>query len=69
MEMNFGDWEMKNWDDIPLEELNPWMQDFVNVRVSNGESFTDLYGEWLILWKMNFKKKLPSLWLSSLMPV
>jgi alpha-ribazole phosphatase len=43
MEMNFGDWEMKNWDDINPLEINPWMQDFVNVRVPNGESFTDLY--------------------------
>jgi alpha-ribazole phosphatase len=43
MEMNFGDWEMKNWDSIEPDELNPWMTDFVNVRISNGESFTDLY--------------------------
>ena len=43
MEMNFGDWEMKKWDVIEPEELNPWMTDFVNVRVSNGESFTDLH--------------------------
>lgn len=43
MEMNFGDWEMKKWDGIEPEELNPWMSDFVNVRVSNGESFTDLH--------------------------
>ncbi len=43
MEMNFGDWEMKNWDAIPFEELNPWMTNFVTVRVPNGESFTDLH--------------------------
>ncbi len=43
MEMNFGDWEMKNWDTISLEEMNPWMKDFVNVTVPNGESFTKLY--------------------------
>jgi alpha-ribazole phosphatase len=43
MEMNFGDWEMKNWDVIEPEELNPWMIDFVNIRVLNGESFTDLH--------------------------
>ncbi|TDE03215.1 alpha-ribazole phosphatase [Flavobacterium hiemivividum] len=43
MEMNFGDWEMKNWDAIAPEELNPWMTDFVTVRVPNGESFTDLH--------------------------
>jgi alpha-ribazole phosphatase len=42
MEMNFGDWELKSWDDIPQEILNPWMTDFVNVRVPNGESFVDL---------------------------
>ena len=42
MEMNFGDWELKPWDYIPLEVLNPWMSDFVNVRVPNGESFVEL---------------------------
>jgi alpha-ribazole phosphatase len=43
MEMNFGDWELKKWNDIPLEMLNPWMKDFVNVSVPNGESFVQLY--------------------------
>ena len=43
MEMNFGDWEMKNWDFIAPDELNPWMADFVTIRVPNGESFTDLH--------------------------
>jgi alpha-ribazole phosphatase len=42
MEMNFGDWELRNWDAIPRETLDPWMEDFVNVRVPNGESFVDL---------------------------
>jgi alpha-ribazole phosphatase len=43
MEMHFGDWELKSWDDIPKEELNPWMEDFVSVQVPNGESFEVLY--------------------------
>ena len=43
MEMNFGDWEMKNWNDILPEQLNPWMEDFVNVPASNGESFILLH--------------------------
>jgi len=42
-EMNFGDWELKSWNEIPSEELNPWMEDFVNIKVSNGESFTELH--------------------------
>ena len=43
MEMNFGDWEMKNWNDILPEQLNPWMEDFVNIPASNGESFVELH--------------------------
>nr|WP_314897315.1 alpha-ribazole phosphatase [uncultured Flavobacterium sp.] len=43
LEMNFGDWEMKNWDVIPPDDFTPWMNDFVNVQVPNGESFTDLH--------------------------
>ena len=43
MEMNFGDWEMKNWDVIPPDDFAPWMNDFVNVAVPNGESFVELY--------------------------
>ncbi|AIG30233.1 alpha-ribazole phosphatase [Flavobacterium psychrophilum] len=43
MEMNFGDWELKKWNDISLETMNPWMQDFVNVSVPNGESFIQLH--------------------------
>nr|WP_294780351.1 alpha-ribazole phosphatase [uncultured Flavobacterium sp.] len=42
-EMNFGDWELKNWNEIRPEELNPWMEDFVNIKVTNGESFTELH--------------------------
>ncbi|WP_343695340.1 alpha-ribazole phosphatase [Flavobacterium sp.] len=42
-EMNFGDWELKNWNEIPPEQLNLWMEDFVNIQVSNGESFVDLH--------------------------
>jgi alpha-ribazole phosphatase len=42
-ELNFGDWEMKAWDQIPEKELNPWMEDFVNHRMKNGENFNDLF--------------------------
>ena len=43
MEMHFGDWELKSWDEISKEEMDPWMNDFVNVNVPNGESFVELY--------------------------
>ena len=41
-ELNFGDWELKPWNDIPEEDINPWMADFVNVAVPNGESYVEL---------------------------
>jgi len=43
MELNFGDWELKKWDEIDKEELNRWMDDFVNVSCSGGESYAELY--------------------------
>ncbi len=43
MELNCGDWELMKWDDIPKPEIQPWMDDFVNVAVPNGESYMHLY--------------------------
>jgi alpha-ribazole phosphatase len=43
MELNCGDWEMQKWDDIPKAEIQPWMDDFVNVTVPNGENYVALY--------------------------
>ncbi|HEX8576403.1 MAG TPA: alpha-ribazole phosphatase [Flavobacterium sp.] len=43
MELHFGDWENKSWDKIPPEELDLWMQDFVNVPPPNGESYYALH--------------------------
>jgi alpha-ribazole phosphatase len=42
MEMNFGDWELQQWNDIPKDILDPWMNDFVSVAAPNGESFIDV---------------------------
>lgn len=41
-ELNFGDWELEFWDNIPENQLTPWMDDFVATRVPNGESYKDL---------------------------
>lgn len=43
MEINCGEWELRLWDDIPKNEIDPWMNDFVNVRIPGGESYTDVY--------------------------
>ncbi|MDO9155727.1 alpha-ribazole phosphatase [Sediminibacterium sp.] len=43
MELNCGQWELLPWNDIPKEEIQPWMDDFVNVPVPKGESYVDLH--------------------------
>ena len=42
MEVHCGEWEMKSWDALPKEEIDPWMADFVNIRIPGGESYLDL---------------------------
>ncbi|UMB61119.1 alpha-ribazole phosphatase family protein [Lutibacter sp. A80] len=42
MELNFGDWELLKWDDLPKEASNIWMNNFVTVSTPNGEAYIDL---------------------------
>lgn len=42
MEMNFGEWEMKAWNDIDQPALNKWMSNYVFEACPGGESYTDL---------------------------
>lgn len=42
-EMNFGDWELKSWDEINSIELQNWMDNFDTVSTPNGESLEELY--------------------------
>ncbi|HVU57873.1 MAG TPA: alpha-ribazole phosphatase family protein [Puia sp.] len=43
MEIHCGQWEMRGWDDLPKEEVDPWMKDFVQIRIPGGESYLDLH--------------------------
>ena len=43
MELHCGSWEMQPWDELPKEEIDPWMADFVNIAVPGGESYLDLH--------------------------
>jgi len=41
-ELNFGDWEMMEWDDITDPYLMKWMENYVGLPCPNGESFKDM---------------------------
>jgi alpha-ribazole phosphatase len=42
MELNFGAWEMKTWDEIIDPQLVRWYANWVHEKTTNGESFMDL---------------------------
>lgn len=41
-ELNFGDWEMKQWNNIDQKILHEWMDNYLNVKCPGGESYQDL---------------------------
>lgn len=44
MEMNFGEWEMKCFDQITDPKIQEWYMDYINKPATGGESFMDVYG-------------------------
>lgn len=43
MEINCGSWELQHWDAIPSHEIDPWMNDFVNVPIPGGENYVKVF--------------------------
>ena len=43
-EVNFGDWEMKSWNEISMDSRSEaWFKDWINTKMPNGECFLDQY--------------------------
>ena len=60
MEINCGLWEMQRWDDIPKEHINPWLDDFVNIRTPQGENYVDLFERVRLTFDHILTKPLPA---------
>ena len=43
MEMNFGNWEMKRYDEIDDPYLSRWLDDYLHLPAPNGESLEMQY--------------------------
>lgn len=41
-EMDFGDWEMRSWDAIPIAEVDAWAADLLRYRPGGGECVLDV---------------------------
>lgn len=58
MELNFGDWELKKWENINEEELKFWGDNYLYSTPPQGESFTQLHERTVNFWKeLNLKEK------------
>ncbi|CAG0987132.1 alpha-ribazole phosphatase [Methylophilaceae bacterium] len=42
-ELNFGDWELQQWDAIPRPVFDRWASDYAHSSPPNGETFADLH--------------------------
>lgn len=43
LEYNFGEWELKTWDEISTFDLyTHWSSDYINIPAPNGESMIDM---------------------------
>ena len=53
MEVNFGEWEMKSWDEVSSDPRSvAWFDDWLNEPTPGGESpFPINVSEWLLSWK------------------
>jgi alpha-ribazole phosphatase len=51
MELNFGVWEMKKWDEIEGQEMEQWSADFVKTACPGGESYLQLQKRVMAFWQ------------------
>lgn len=50
-EINFGDWEMKRWDELDKQMMKNWLKDIVNQKAPGGESNLELYERVKAFWE------------------
>jgi alpha-ribazole phosphatase len=41
--MNFGNWELKRWDEIEDEAFIKWSKDIIHEKVPGGESYAECF--------------------------
>ncbi|MCK5720523.1 MAG: histidine phosphatase family protein, partial [Thiomargarita sp.] len=50
MELNFGDWEMQQWNNIARDLIEHWSNDCVYFTPPNGENFHSLFKRCQLFW-------------------
>lgn len=57
MEYNFGDWELKPWNDFKSEASQNWMNNFIDQAAPNGDSMLSMQARVIELWTDLVKSK------------
>lgn len=55
-ELDYGDWEMKRWEDIDKEALDYFVEDFVSRQVPGGESYQQMCDRVMVFLNRLIKK-------------
>lgn len=50
MELNFGSWEMKQWNDLSKEDMDSWCMEYDDKAIHGGETFNQLIARSLYFW-------------------
>ncbi|TGK21025.1 histidine phosphatase family protein [Leptospira fluminis] len=55
-ELNFGAWEGKLWEEIPRQETDHWMENYVHRSPPDGETYSDLRDRVSEAWEETLKE-------------
>ena len=65
MEMDFGQWEGRRWDDIGAAAIDAWVADFAHYRPGGGESVGQFMQRVAAVWdETTLSADTPTLWIT-----
>lgn len=50
MELHFGSWEMKQWKDLPRQDMDSWCMNYEKEAIHGGETFIQLINRSVDFW-------------------
>ena len=59
VEMDFGAWEKRRWDDLPRDEIDAWAADFTGYAPPGGESVGAMAARTVDWWELGLAQRWP----------
>ena len=64
VEMDFGCWEGRRWDDIPKQAIDQWTAQFGSLRFGGRESVQELMDRVAVVWAESRNAGVPTAWVT-----